>query len=103
MQLIANEHLTLAHLPGPDARWEEIARFALSFDGYAVIGARLGELAKKHLDDGTLPDSLDELRGCLFLHQRSWRHVGSPPDERAMAHFRALIFGMRGKLLSSTP
>jgi hypothetical protein len=103
MSLIPNEQLTLAHLPGPDARWEEIERFALTFDGYARIGPRLGELAKKHFDDGTLPDSLDELRGCLFLHQRSWRHVGGRPDERAMAHFRALIFGMRGKLLSSRP
>jgi hypothetical protein len=63
--VIPNAQLTLAHLPGPDAGWDEIERFALTFDGYSAIGPRLGELAKKHFDEGTLPESLDELRGCI--------------------------------------
>jgi hypothetical protein len=57
--VIPRAQLTLAHLLWPDARWDEIERFALSFDGQARIGQRLGELAKKHFDHRTLPDSLD--------------------------------------------
>lgn len=71
MKLIENDALTLGDVPSPHARWEELAQFALTFNGYQRIGPRLGELAAQHREAGTIPTTLDELRGCLFLEQRS--------------------------------
>lgn len=82
-------------MPGPDARWEQIEPFALTFDGYAAFGKELGPLAQRHREADTVPLTLDELRGCLFLEQRSWRHVGGRPDERAMRHIRELLEAIR--------
>lgn len=85
-------------IPGPNAPWREIEVFALTFDGYKRIGPRLGELAERHRKARTVPDDLDELRGCLFLQQRSWRHAQCVPDDAGMKHIRALIEGIRKKL-----
>ena len=85
----------MENIPGPNATWAEIEAFAVTFNGYARIGPRLGELARHHLRNGTIPSTLDELRGCLFLEQRRWRHQMSWPDERGLAHIRALIEGIR--------
>lgn len=100
---LSNETLRRAQVPAPDAPWEAIEPFALTFDGYAKLGQRLGELAEKHLAAGTVPDDLDELRGCLFFEQRRWRHFQSRPDERAMVHVRRLLDAIRRKLLALPP
>lgn len=84
-------------IPKPGATWREIEAFALTFDGYKVIGPRLGELAQRHREARTVPEDLNELRGCLFLEQRSWRHVQSVPDEKGMRHIWALIEAIRRK------
>lgn len=96
---LSNETLRRAQVPAPDAPWEDIERFALTFDGYATLGKRLAEVAERHLTAGTAPDDLDELRGCLFFEQRRWRHALSRPDERGMAHVRRLVEALRRKLL----
>ena len=85
----------MENIPGPNATLAEIEAFALTFNGYARIGPRLGELASHHLRNGTIPSTLDELRGCLFLEQRRWRHQMSRPDARGLAHMRALVAGIR--------
>ena len=36
MREIANSELTLADIPGPQADWGTIGKFALTFDGYAA-------------------------------------------------------------------
>lgn len=95
MKLIENDALTPADVPSAHARWEDLERFALTFDGYKRLGPRLGELAAQHREANTLPATLDELRGCLFLEQRSWRHVGGRPDERAMTHLRRIVEAIR--------
>lgn len=84
----------MENIPGPDATWAEIETFAVTFNGYARFGKGLDELASLHRRNGTIPSSLDELRGCLFFEQRLWRHWGSRPDERGMAHVRALLEGI---------
>jgi hypothetical protein len=60
----------MENIAGPNATWAEIETFALTFNGDARIGPGLGELAAHHLRHGTIPSTLDELRGCLFLEQR---------------------------------
>lgn len=97
---LSNETLRRAQVPAPDAPWDAIEPFALTFDGYAKLGPRLGDLANGHLEAGTVPDDLDELRGCLFFEQRRWRHFGERPDARTMAHVRRLLDAIRRKLLA---
>ena len=94
----ANSTLTQADVPGPDARWRVIEVFALTFDGYRAFGNALGPLAQRHREAQTVPTTLDELRGCLFLEQRSWRHAQSTPDAKAMRHIHALLDGIRAAL-----
>lgn len=101
MRRIANDDLTPVQVPGDTAEWRELESFALSFDGYAAFHGRLDELsalAARHLSAGTVPETLDELRACLFFHQRSWRHVGDVPDEPTLRHLRALCRAIRGHL-----
>jgi hypothetical protein len=92
---ILNEDLKLEQVPGADATWERIEQFALTFYGTARIGKRLPELAESHRLGGTVPQGLDELRGCLYFEQRKWRHFMSRPDTKALRHLRALIEGIR--------
>jgi hypothetical protein len=99
---IPNAELTQSKVPGAQARWREIEVFAVTFNGYARIGKGLGELSSRHRDAGTVPSSLDELRGCLFIEQRSWRHVGGTPDEKAMRYVRALIEAIRAAVPSGS-
>lgn len=95
MNEILNEALKVEDLPGAGATWREIEVFALTFDGYRRVGPSLGELAQRHREAGTVPADLSELRGILFLQQRSWRHVMDVPDEAGMRFIWALIAGIR--------
>ena len=101
---IASSDLRESDLPPPDAGWREIGRFALSFDGYEAWGSfgKCAEVANRWLDayltDGALPESLDELRTCLFFEQRRWRHYGYDPDEEAMCYIGALLEGIRERV-----
>jgi hypothetical protein len=98
---IANADLREHDVPGPDAGWHEIGRFALSFNGYERWGSfgRCAEIGNRGLEGfretGTLPESLDELRTCLFFEQRRWRHFGLDPDEQAMGYIRTLVQAIR--------
>lgn len=95
---ISNDVLKRAQVPPAGAPWEAIEAFALTFDGYAAFGNTLGPLAEQHRKAGTVPTDLDELRACLFLEQRSWRHVGSVPDRAGLAHVERLLEGIRRAL-----
>jgi hypothetical protein len=95
---ILNGELLRRLVPAQAAPWEEIERFALTFDGYRAFGNRLDELASRHNQAGTVPSDLAELRGCLFFEQRSWRHAQCRPDERGMRHIRALLEAIRSAL-----
>jgi hypothetical protein len=100
MTEIPNELLTLDQIPQPGASWHEIGGFGLTFNGYEFHGSfeACGEVAdhwlKSYRQHGTLPDSLNDLRTCLFFEQRRWRHFGSEPDEEAMTYIRALVNGI---------
>ena len=93
---VSNEDLTVDAIPPPDASWETIQRFALTFDGYDYWRSfgRCAEIAN-HRD----PRSLAEWRTCLFFEQRRWRHFGEEPDGDALAYIRSLLEGIRTKVL----
>jgi hypothetical protein len=98
---IANADLMPEDVPGPDADWSAIGRFALTFDGYRACGsletckAVAERWADAYAERGALPDSLTALRTCLFYEQRRWRHYGRTPDPDAMAYIRALVDEIR--------
>jgi hypothetical protein len=101
---LSNADLRTSHLPPPDAGWHEIGRFALSFNGYEKWGsfgkcAEIGnQCAEAFRRSGAVPDSLTELRTCLFFEQRRLRHYGFDPDEEAMVYIGALVEGIRERV-----
>lgn len=90
----ANADLDGAAVPAPDAPWEVVQDFALSYDGHGywtdvaeLAGTAFGRWAR----EGTLPLSLDELRGCLFYEQRRSHHAGHEPEGRRADYVGALL------------
>jgi hypothetical protein len=83
---ITDEDLTLGDIPEPDAELHRLLLFAVTTNGYANYGnaERLGAFATQTYERweqaGELPESLAELRSCLFYHQRA-DHFGFPLDE----------------------
>jgi hypothetical protein len=103
---ISNEELRPEHVPGPDAPWQEIAEFALTFDGYEAMKglSRLSRYAQRASErwgeDGWLPRDLLHLRSCLFMEQRAvrWAENGpfpSGPTAEQVAYAHALIEAIR--------
>ncbi len=105
MREIANTNLTEKDIPPPGAQyWGLIDRFALSFDGYKYWGTfeKCAEISNNRInawhEAKTLPASLTELRTCLFMQQRAWKHLEEHPDEKAMIYIRALVEAIRNKV-----
>jgi hypothetical protein len=100
---ILNLELTLDHVPAPDADYYDvISEFALTFNGYDYYPDTCEDIANRALerfgDCGAVPDSLSELRACLFYEQRRWRHFGEDPDSEAPAYIHALVDAIRTKV-----
>jgi len=101
---IANADLSESNIPVPSAEWHRIAEFALTFDGYGYRGSfeKCAEVANQAAEayarQQVLPDSLTELRTCLFFEQRRYHHFGQSPDEQAKGYIRALVQGIRQKV-----
>lgn len=108
LPLIANDDLRLSDVPAPWDDYDAVARFAHTFDGYAMLGAapdgedddevvaRTGQQANpveaEWHGTGALPDDLDLLRGTLFFGFRADRFTWgddttlSAPDENGVMH-----------------
>ncbi len=103
---IANADLTELDVPSSGAAWAEIGRFALSFNGYEHWGSfeKCAEIANRGRDayraEGSLPDSLTELRTCLFFEQRRWRHFGLDPNEEGTDYIHAIVERIRERVRS---
>ncbi len=95
---ISNQDLTLESIPFPTATWDEIERFALTFDGYAAAGSfeACAEIA-----NAQRRETLTDLRTCLFFEQRRWRHLGGDPDCDSLAYIRGLVREIRAKVVAS--
>ncbi len=103
---IANADLTRFDVPSSGAAWAEIGKFALSFNGYEYWGSfeKCAEIANRWRDayhsESSLPDSLAELRTCLFFEQRRWRHFGLDPDEEGTNYIHAIVERIRERVRS---
>ncbi len=107
MDEIANSNLTGKDIPPPNAEYcGVIDRFALSFDGYSYWGsfekcAEIGNAsAENWKEKKVLPNSLTELRTCLFFEQRRWRHFDKHPDSETIDYIHVLVDAIRSKVQS---
>jgi len=103
---ISNQDLTEQDLPPPDAQWWQIWEFALTFDGYDHWGSfdKCAEIANcwaaSYAQQQALPESLTELRTCLFFEQRRWHHFGRDPDEASTRYIWDLLEDIRRRVLA---
>jgi hypothetical protein len=101
---IPNDELRPVDIPGDSADMTSIFEFALTYDGYHHHGDQCGKIAnaasQRFSKEGNLPQSLDELRTCLFYEQRRWHHFGNAPHTKALNYFKALLCGIREKVES---
>jgi len=95
---VANAALTPDSVPTEADGWERLNEFALGYDGYAYWD-NLPELAHRSLAQwtrtGSGPETLDELRACLFYEQRRWHHFGDTPSGRSAQYLWALADAIR--------
>jgi hypothetical protein len=91
---IPNEALRPASIPRRGAPWEAVQEFALSYDGngyWSGLAVLAGRTVQGWTRDRSLPDTLDELRACLFYEQRRWHHFGQEPHGRSADYLEALL------------
>lgn len=97
---LATEELQPADVPGPQATWSEIMRFAYRHDGYAKHGDSLASLAnesvRRYASEHAIDQGLevDDLRSCLFFEARRYHHLGHAPAHDSVAYIRALLAAM---------
>ena len=94
-------------VPMLDDSWQE---FALTFNAYERVGVeKLGDFANAALHHfqatGQVPDSVDDLRACLFYEQRRWRHFGQDPlqDPETKSYLQALLRALHAVTGGSLP
>lgn len=92
---IPNSALVVSLLPGSATSWDEIQRFALTFDGYEHCGSSEACAA---VANARKADSLSDLRTCLFYEQRRWRHFGEEPDTKAMTYIKSVLEQIRDRV-----
>lgn len=103
---VINRDLRRSMVPGPHACWEAVEEFALSYDGYSYwsdLGKLAGGSMRAWARQGSLPGTLDELRGCLFYEQRRWHHFGLEPQGRGAVYVRALLDALASLLEDDPP
>ena len=106
---IANQNLKASDIPSSPASWDQIKRFAGSFNAYTAAEAdRYWRLAsqtrmdflegKKLALDGF---GLSELGAIVFLNWRALRHAyyGAKPSPQEMAYVLELIEAIRSKVV----
>jgi hypothetical protein len=101
MDTIPNSLLLSRDIPSRRASWKNIIPFAHSFNGYEHWGsiqkcrevARHGVALYKANQD--LPESLTELRTCLFFEARRWKHLEKNPNKACLLYVHALVEAIR--------
>ena len=93
LHLIPNEELVLNRIPDPERELWSWERFALTINGYDVMG---GFEACAVLANTGTPRTLTELRCCLFFEQRRERHSGGMSTNEAL--IRDLLREIRQKV-----
>jgi hypothetical protein len=95
--------LTRDDLPDPRADFDDIVRFAYTYDAYAHLGLEgCAALANGTLDrfiaERVLPDEIDALRACLYFEARRWIVLEAEPDTRARLYVGALLAALGAQL-----
>jgi hypothetical protein len=110
-----NAALTERDLPLFRNKWEwSLWQVAMSFDGYRFMESpttqKLGAFANRAMRtyerEKSLPQSLSEIRACLFFEGRRWHYLGSAvggyeafdKDGRAMRYIHALLEAIARKI-----
>jgi hypothetical protein len=91
---IVNAELDITAVPQRGESWDAVSDFALSYDGYAYwddLATLAGSVLQRWTRRRSLPDTLDELRGCLFYEQRRWHHFGEEPSGRSAEYMWAMV------------
>lgn len=99
---IPNDALCESDLPSNDADFEWTwSKFALTFDGYAHWGSTdkclkiANESDEEFRRSGTLPETLTDLRTCLFFEQRRCHYDFDDIGPQSMAYIKALVASIR--------
>ena len=95
MKEIESSRLTLNIIPEPDAGWEEIFDFALTFNGYKHYES-IKDLGRIFEKEGH--KTLDELRASLFYIQRVWHDQSEVPKGKYLEIFKSLVQAIREKV-----
>lgn len=105
---IPHDALTLDHLPHPREPFDEVVRFAYTFDGYAALGMEMcGAMANRGRAQweelGAVPawlaDDLERLRACIFFEARRWIVLAREPDTRSLMYVHDLVRAVEDRLL----
>ncbi len=89
---IWNGSLAPIHVPAPTAPWLDVARFALTFDGYQFWGSTHDCFAVAKLRSC---ETLSDFRTCLFFEQRRIRFDGREPTQSEWPYIRWLVDQIR--------
>jgi hypothetical protein len=102
---VPNAQLRVHGIPDRGDPWDAVSSFSLSYDGYAYWDD-VSELATRRIRawtrDHTLPNSIDEVRACLFYEQRRWHHFGEDPNGRGAQYVWALLDTLRSLVAART-
>lgn len=82
--------------------------FAMTFDGYEEFGSFEGSSTpantalRRYKSSGHLPESLTQLRNCIFFEHRRWRHSGENSSPQAQEYIEALLEAIRAKVFAGS-
>jgi hypothetical protein len=95
-------HSTQEDVPGSRARWIAVWKYALTFDGYTLVGPQVGAIANRaraaYDATGRLPESLRMLRACLFFEQRRAHWLGEETTRATLRYVRLLVRAIRERV-----
>ena len=94
---INSEHLKATDLPRPDAKWQEIIKFASTFDFQKEIDKCSCTITS--VFDVTPTNSISELRYALYADWRRYNHVGDFITEGTFEKAQEIIEWLREEVL----
>ena len=93
---IKTTDLKIKDVPDKNANWNEISKFALSFNPKEELGTE--EIYSHSRMSFDRNSSLQELRTSLFLLQRWWNNRSEIIDQKTLETIRDLLKLIRAKL-----
>lgn len=103
--MIRNSDLHLGDLPPAEDGLEAHDQFAQSFDGYPAWGKDCARMANGWMErwraDGELPETLTEVRGCLFFEQRRRHQMSSDYVVELVPEYDAALMARLDALVKS--